>query len=144
MRSASKRSDMTRATSTTPRGINNGWVPSAYHRLHTLLHTMRCIGEREDALCEMMHELKNSSGFSKEQADELRSILEHLPSQDYLDDLRSVTDLLNEPPRKKSSEPKRIANSIANQKGSVSETDTSAKSVRKKVSWKRSIRKASR
>ncbi len=105
---------------------------------------MRCIGEREDALCEMMHELKNSSGFSKEQADELRSILEHLPSQDYLDDLRSVTDLLNEPPRKKSSEPKRIANSIANQKGSVSETDTSAKSVRKKVSWKRSIRKASR
>lgn len=103
-------------------------MPSAYHRLHTLLHTMRCIGEREDALCEMLHELKNSSGVSDQQASELRSILEHLPSQDYLDDLRLMTDLLDQPRRKPDSDLKQLAKRVANRKGSVANTSASVKS----------------
>lgn len=134
---------MTTANGTAARVLPKMRVPSAYHRLHTLLHTMRCIREREDALCEMMHELKNSNSVSEEQANELRGILEDLPSQDYLDDLRSITDLLGEPPRKKGSEPKRVARPVANQSGSVSGMDSPAKSVHKKASRRNSLRSQS-
>ena len=34
--------------------------PSLYHRLETLLHTMRFIAQYEDALCELAHELKGA------------------------------------------------------------------------------------
>ena len=92
-----QRSDMTTATGTRKQRVPRAQATSASHRLHALLHAVRCIAQREDALCEMLHEMKNSTRFSGEQAAALRAIVEHLPSQDYLDDLRSVTDLLSQP-----------------------------------------------
>ncbi len=89
---------------------------------------MRCIGEREDALCEMLHELKSSIGVSDQQAIELRSILEHLPSQDYLNDLRSLTDLLDQPRRKRDADPNKAAGALANQKRLLPKSGTSSKS----------------
>lgn len=53
--------------------------------------------------------------------------MEHLPYKDYLDDLRSVTDLLDQLGRKKGSESRRIARSVATQNGPVAKTDTFAK-----------------
>jgi len=90
----------------------------------------------------MPHELENSSEVSEKQANELRSIVEHLPSKHYLDDLRSVTDLLDQLGRKKGSESRRIARSVANQNGPIVKTDTSAKS--RPVHNKESRRKRSR
>ncbi len=119
---------MTTPAGTAARKLTSTRVPSAYHRLHTLLHTMRCIGERENALCEMLHELESSIGVSDQQAMELSSILEHLPSHDYLDDLRSLTDLLDQPRRKRDADPNKTAGALANQKRLVPKSGTSSRS----------------
>jgi hypothetical protein len=67
-----------------------------YHRLDTLVHTMRCITQYEDALCSLSHELKGTGTFSEEASEELRDILEKIPSHDYLVDLDAVRDILTE------------------------------------------------
>jgi hypothetical protein len=71
--------------------------PSAYHRLDALLHTMRCIAQYEDALCELSHEVKWTGDLSPEISDELREILETIPSHDYVLDLDAVRVILIEP-----------------------------------------------
>lgn len=102
-------------------------LPSPYHRLHALLHTVRRIGEREDALCEMLHELKNSRGVSEKQAQDLRGILERLPSQDYLDDLHLVTDALDQSEVLGRSTPKLLVGSASDLRGAAGRRGTSAK-----------------
>ena len=67
---------------------------SAYHRLDALLHTMRCIAQYEDALCELSHGLKGASALSAEASEELRHILEKIPSHDYVVDLEAVKAIL--------------------------------------------------
>jgi hypothetical protein len=71
--------------------------PSAYHRLDALLHTIRCIAQYEDALCGLSHELKRTGDLSPEISDELREILEKIPSHDYVLDLDAVRVILIEP-----------------------------------------------
>ena len=70
---------------------------SAYHRLDTLLHTMRCIAQYEDALCELSHEIKWAGEMSPGSSEELRAILEQIPSHDYVLDLNAVRATLVEP-----------------------------------------------
>jgi hypothetical protein len=84
--------------------------PSPYHRLDALLHTMRCITQFEDALCELSHELKGTSALSPEASGELRDILEKVPSHDYLVDLDSVRAILCEPAPLKRSSSKKLSN----------------------------------
>ena len=67
---------------------------SPYGRLHTLLHTMRCIAQHEDALCELSHEVKQTGRLSEETKLALDDLLKKLPSQDYVYDLNAVTVLL--------------------------------------------------
>lgn len=55
-----------------------------------LLHTMRCITQYEDALCELAHELKKSRALSEETSEELRDLLEKIPSHDFLMELESL------------------------------------------------------
>jgi hypothetical protein len=61
------------------------------HRLETLLHTMRCIAQYEDVLCELSHEIRTAGRVSNQANAELRSsIVSNLPSKDYMYDLNSV------------------------------------------------------
>jgi hypothetical protein len=60
---------------------------SANHRLDASLHTMRCIAQYEDTLCELSHQVKRTGDLSPEISDELREILEQIPSHDYVLDL---------------------------------------------------------
>jgi hypothetical protein len=64
--------------------------PSAYHKLDALLHTIRCISQYEDALCELSHEAKRASTLSEQSIAELRAILDKLPAHDYMVELESV------------------------------------------------------
>jgi hypothetical protein len=90
-----------------------------YHRLDTLLHTIRCIAQYEDALCELSHELKGARSLSVEASKELRGILGKIPSHDYLIDLESVKAILPEPAPSKRSSPKKAAKSARLGKGSA-------------------------
>ncbi len=65
---------------------------------------MRCIAQYEDALCELSHQLKGASVLSAEADEELREILEKIPSHDYLVDLDSVRAILPVPAARSSSE----------------------------------------
>jgi hypothetical protein len=93
--------------------------PSLYHRLDALLHTVRCIAQCEDTLCEFSHELKGARALSVEAIEELRDILEEIPSHDYLTDLESVKALLAKPEPPKRSGPKKAAKSAKVRKGLV-------------------------
>jgi hypothetical protein len=89
--------------------------PSLYHRIDTLLHTMRCIAQYEDALCGLSHEVKRAGAFSPEISDEVREILDKIPSHDYVMDLDAVRAALSgSKPSKKtldSNEPAKAATS---------------------------------
>jgi hypothetical protein len=93
--------------------------PSPYHRLDALLHTMRCITQFEDALCELSHELKGANALSPEASEELRDILEKIPSHDYLVDLELVRAILSEPAPLKRSSSKKAVKAATVRKSSV-------------------------
>jgi|GEM_PF-4254647 len=63
---------------------------SPYHRVDALLHTMRRITQYEDALCELSHELKSSRFLSDETSEELRDLLDKIPSHDFMMDIESL------------------------------------------------------
>jgi hypothetical protein len=70
-------------------------LPSSFgHRLDALLHTMRCIAQYEDALCELAHEVKRTGTLSPEATNTLRDILESIPTHDFVLDLDAVSDML--------------------------------------------------
>ncbi len=71
--------------------------PSPFGRLDALLHSVRCIAQYEDALCELSHEVKQSGRLSRQTRGVLDALLKKLPAQDYVHDLDAVTDLLAEP-----------------------------------------------
>ena len=102
--------------------------PSLYHRIDTLLHTMRCIAQYEDALCGLSHEVKRAGAFSPEISDEVREILEKIPSHDYVMDLDAVRAALSE---------SRTSNSKKSAKSTTSRKSASA-------AKKKSRRKSSR
>ena len=79
--------------------------PSPFGRLDALLHTVRCIAQYEDALCELSHEVKQSGRLSKQTRSVLDALLKKIPSQDYVHDLDAVTDLLADAPRPASAAP---------------------------------------
>jgi hypothetical protein len=61
-----------------------------------LLHAIRCIGQFEDSLCELSHEVRQSGEMSPEGISELRTILENIPGHDYVQDLDAVRIALGE------------------------------------------------
>ena len=80
--------------------------PTAYGRLDALLHTVRCIAQYEDVLCEITHEMKQSSKLSPRLSRELYAILDKIPSHAYLSDLNAVRDILLYTPISAKSGPK--------------------------------------
>jgi hypothetical protein len=93
--------------------------PLFYHHLDALLHTMRCIAQYEDALCELSHELKGTTSLPVKASRELRDILEKMPSHDYVVDLESVKAILAESAPSKRSSAKKAAKSVKVGKGPV-------------------------
>ena len=75
--------------------------PPLYHRLDALVHTIRCIAQYEDALCELSHDVKRAGTASSQMTHEVRSLLEKIPSHDFLLDLDAVRNLLGDPVIKK-------------------------------------------
>lgn len=90
--------------------------PSAYHLLDALVHTMRCIAQHEDALCELSHELKQAGDLSPEIRDELRNLLDKIPSQEFVLDLDAVRGALVVSQPSASSRSKASAKSLAPRK----------------------------
>jgi hypothetical protein len=83
--------------------------PSAYHRLDALLHTMRCIAQYEDALCELSHEVKRTGALAPEVTDKLHDILEKIPSDDFVLDLDAVKAAVGTPPPPSKADTKKAA-----------------------------------
>jgi hypothetical protein len=63
-------------------------------RLDTLLHTVRCIAQREDELCTLLHAARKSNRITQPLARELRSILANLPAEEYAWELRALEEEL--------------------------------------------------
>ncbi len=62
--------------------------------LRTLLHTVRCVSQHEDALCTLLHNLQHHPENSAELTAELHTLLDELPSRDYIDDLNALHRVL--------------------------------------------------
>lgn len=91
------------------KGRSFALAPHASNQLHDLLHTVRCIAQYEDALCEMSHELRQSGRLSPESIEELGAILKRLPSQDYVSELEAVRSSLGPVQRHRKVKPERPA-----------------------------------
>ncbi len=86
---------MKKTTPVKPRPRTAAIQPSSpYGRLDALLHTVRCIAQHEDALCELSHEVKQSGVLSDETRLALDVLLKKIPAQEYVHDLDAVTILL--------------------------------------------------
>jgi hypothetical protein len=93
-----------------PSKTTNSDRQSAYHRIDSLLHTMRCIAQYEDVLCELSQEIRRTGGLSPELTNEILSILEKLPSHDYLMDVDAVRDALEDvTPTSRTTSPRKVA-----------------------------------
>jgi hypothetical protein len=88
------------------------WRPSTYHYLDALLHTMRCIAQYEDVLCELSHEVKRTGDLSPGISNELHEILEKIPSHDYVLDLEAARAALVKLQPSTKSSPKKSAKSV--------------------------------
>ena len=97
-----------RSKATRPKNTRPTEEPPAYYRLHALLHTMHAIERYEDQLCALMHEIQTSGALTAVVSDELRDLLEQIPSEEYQHDLNAVRDVL-EPPASKPATSKRPA-----------------------------------
>jgi len=70
---------------------------SLVHLLHSLLSCMRCITQHEDALCELLHEAQHGAASGRLRG-ELVTLIEDLPTYDYVDDLDRLRDMLGRAP----------------------------------------------
>jgi hypothetical protein len=106
------------------RNTNSGTppVPTAYARLHALLHTVRCIAQYEDVLCEITHSMKQSGELLPPLNRELNEILKKIPSHAYLSDLDAVRATLEETPLSAKSGTKNSNKSRASGKRAAAKT----------------------
>lgn len=65
-----------------------------FYRLHALLHTIHAIEQYEDQLCSLMHEIQTSGTVSDVVSEELRELLEQIPSSGYQDEVNAVRQAL--------------------------------------------------
>ena len=63
------------------------------HRLDALLHTMRCIAQHEDELCTLLHDARRTGRVNTRLLQELQTILEELPAEEYTNDLNAVREI---------------------------------------------------
>jgi hypothetical protein len=83
---------------------------SVHHQLDALLHTVRCIAQSEDALCELTHEAKRSGSLTPEASRELKTLLKRIPSQEYLIEVEMLRKMLGSAHAGKKATSKKIVN----------------------------------
>ncbi len=71
-------------------GLAVAQPPEVFYRIHSLLHTLRAIAQREDQLCILMHHLRTSGKLNAGLSAELHEILEEIPADEYLQDLEAL------------------------------------------------------
>ena len=64
--------------------------PKVYYKLHALLHTVRAIGQYEDQLCTLLHEIERTGAADPKLHRELLGLLEEMPTVAYQADLNAV------------------------------------------------------
>ncbi len=67
---------------------------TAYYRLNTFLHTLRVIAGHEDQLCTLLHAMRQEGTASDAMKDELRDLLDEIPSSDYIEELVALRNEL--------------------------------------------------
>lgn len=67
-----------------------------FHRVSTLLHTMRCIAKHEDELCVLMQALKGIGAIRLDIRQDLGKLLEKIPAHEYAVELDAVLEELDE------------------------------------------------
>src|SRR5205823_2706040 len=87
-----RRMDMTSRLPAGP-ALHNGASTSLAHCLHSLLSCIRCIAQREDTLCELLHEVQHY-GASAGVRGEVFTLIDELPAADYVDDLDALRAML--------------------------------------------------
>jgi muconolactone delta-isomerase len=70
-------------------------VAAVVYRINTLLHTMRAIERHEDQLCIIMTELRNTGAITAPLDEELRDLLEQMPTHEYMEDIDAVRNTLS-------------------------------------------------
>ncbi len=70
----------------------------AHHRIHILLHTVRCIAQYEDQICTLLHASRNSPQLTAAVRRDLEKLLDRMPAHDYMHDLEAVRELLDGKP----------------------------------------------
>ena len=70
--------------------------PELYYRVHSLLHTVRLIGQHEDQLCSLLHEVETAGKGTPVINQELRTLLDEIPSIEYQQELNALHESLGE------------------------------------------------
>ena len=71
-------------------------VSPVAHQIGSLLHTMRSIQQHEQELCTLKHHFERESSPGPEVMEDLRQLLESMPTRDYLDDLDALHDTVGQ------------------------------------------------
>jgi hypothetical protein len=79
---------------------------------------MRCMAQYEDALCELSHELRQTGQLSSELREEIRDLLDKIPSHDFQLDLDAARAELDVSRASISSHAKESTKSLPNRKHS--------------------------
>lgn len=115
---------------------------SLSHCLHSLLSSVRCIAQHEDAICELLHESRHNPASSRLAA-QLHSLLDDLPAHEYLYDLEAVRDILGQPrlasksrsrSSAKASAGKQRTQAVANNRRGSAKSKTASRKIRRKPS----------
>jgi hypothetical protein len=117
-------------------------MASLGHGLHGLLSSIRCIAQHEDAVCELLHDVQHNSHASGKIATELLSLLDDLPSRDYLDDIEAVRDILGQ--SRTASQRKSRTTSAAKQRARSSAKKPSRRAVIVKIGSRKATPRGTR
>jgi hypothetical protein len=108
-----------------------------FHRIHSLLETVRSIAGYEDELCTLLHAARNSDAVDADLNADLQSLLDGLQEQEYTEDLRLLREALPPLPGRRNSGP-RGRNTITAKKASAAKKTSGAKKASaKKASAKK-------
>ncbi len=76
------------------RGVAPQLPAPLYYRLNTFLHTLRVVAGYEDQLCTLLHALRHEGAPNPALLQELRSLLDEIPSADFAAELDASRAIL--------------------------------------------------
>ncbi len=70
-------------------------LPSAYHRLYALLHTLRHLGAQQDHICTLLAEIQRTGKLNATLRRELTALLHDLPTASLDSEVQAVFTALD-------------------------------------------------